>query len=103
MAAVARHLRLPPHAFDLDLAYNTKGKRGLHWRGRANAVPRDRLTPRHSEYEDRALSRGGGGAPSLNGSEAGASDATMRTLRRLMVPSVSPVMASSKQYGVRSK
>ena len=24
MAAVSRHLRLPPHAFDLHLAYNTK-------------------------------------------------------------------------------
>ena len=101
MAAVARHLRLPTHPFDLHLAYNTKGKRGLQWRGRANAVPREHLAPPHSEYTERVLSRGGGGAPSLlpslNGSEAGASEATMRTLRRLMAPSVSTVMARSKQ------
>ena len=76
MTAVARHLRLPPHAFDLHLAYNTKRKRGLHWWGRANAVPRDRATPRHA------------GAPTLNASEAGASEATVHSLRRLMAPSV---------------
>ena len=97
MAAVARQLIITPHALDLHLAYNTKRKRGLHWWGRANAVPRERVTLRHGEATDRPPSRGGGGAPSLNGSEAGASEATMRTLRRLMAASVSTVMARSKE------
>eukprot|EP00964_Phaeocystis_antarctica_P030001 scaffold16914_cov53-Phaeocystis_antarctica.AAC.6 len=64
-------------------------------------MPRDRATPRrHSKYRDGAVpGGGGGGAPTLNASEAGASEAgasevTMRTLRRLTVPSVSTAIVS---------
>lgn len=101
MAAVARHLRLPRHTFDTHLAYNTKAKRGLRWWGRANAEARDRATRRHGEYSRGEYSQGGeysgreaarggvnGGAPAVNASGAEASEATMRSLRRLMAPSV---------------
>lgn len=80
MAAVAHHLRLPPHVYDLHLdlhlAANTKEKRGLHWWGRDNVVPRDRAVPRR------------GGTPTPNASGAEVSDETRHTLRRLMAASV---------------
>ena len=51
-------------------------KRGLHWWGRDNVVPRDRAVPRR------------GGTPTPNASGAEVSDETRHTLRRLMAASV---------------